>query len=105
MNNIKILAAILALFVASATLTEGISLARIGSELRCHCRGTESRRIPTRNIKEVKLTESGPHCKNVEVIATLHNGKQICLEPSAKWVKVIINAMLNRPEANTGSQL
>ncbi|KFO90396.1 Interleukin-8, partial [Buceros rhinoceros silvestris] len=50
--------------------------------------------IPPKAIQDVKLTQSGPHCKNVEVIATLKDGREVCLEPTAPWVQRIINAIL-----------
>ncbi|XP_033026963.1 interleukin-8-like [Lacerta agilis] len=103
--NSKVVVAILALFVLSGSLTEGVSLARIGSELRCQCISTHSTFIPTRHIQDVKLTQSGPHCKNVEIIATLKDGKEVCLEPTARWVKVIIKAILDKAQANAESQL
>ncbi|KAH0627038.1 hypothetical protein JD844_002404 [Phrynosoma platyrhinos] len=85
--NAKVIATLLAFFLASAILTEGASLSRIGSELRCQCISTHTKFIHPRNIKDVKLTQSGPHCKNVEVIATLNDGREVCLEPTAHWVK------------------
>ncbi|XP_042330681.1 interleukin-8-like [Sceloporus undulatus] len=98
--NTKVIATLLAFFLAFAALTEGASIARMGSELRCQCINTHSRFIHPRNIKDVKLTQSGPHCKNVEVIATLNDGREVCLEPTANWVKVIIKAILEKAQAN-----
>ncbi|KAF7239056.1 Interleukin-8 [Varanus komodoensis] len=103
--NTKVVVAILSLFLISATLTEGVSLARMGSELRCQCTRTHSGLIPPQNIQGVKLTQSGPHCKNVEIIATLKDGREVCLDPTAKWVKIIIKALLSKAQANNGSQL
>ncbi|XP_077159055.1 interleukin-8-like [Paroedura picta] len=100
--NAKITAAtlLLALFLFTNRETEGVSLARMGGELRCQCINTHSRFIPPRNIQDVKLTQSGPHCKNVEVIATLKDGREVCLEPTAPWVKLIIQAILDRAQGN-----
>uniref|UniRef100_A0A8C5ILS4 Chemokine interleukin-8-like domain-containing protein n=1 Tax=Junco hyemalis TaxID=40217 RepID=A0A8C5ILS4_JUNHY len=63
---------------------------RSAIELRCQCISTHSKFIHPKFIQNVNLTPSGPHCKNVEVIATLRNGREVCLEPSAPWVKLII---------------
>ncbi|XP_061444773.1 interleukin-8-like [Rhineura floridana] len=103
--NTKVVAAIVAFFLLSATLTEGVSLARMGSELRCQCISTHSKFIPPRHIQDVKLTQSGPHCKNVEVIATLKDGREVCLDPTAKWVKLIIKAILDKAQSNVESPL
>ncbi|XP_054847728.1 interleukin-8-like [Eublepharis macularius] len=90
----------LSLFLFSSTQTEGVSLARIGGELRCQCVNTHSKFIPPKNIQDVKLTQSGPHCQNVEVIATLKDGREVCLEPTAAWVKIIIKAILDKAQGN-----
>ncbi|XP_062994082.1 epididymal sperm-binding protein 1-like [Elgaria multicarinata webbii] len=66
--------------------------------LRCQCIQTQSKMIPVRLIAEVKLTEKGPHCAVTEIIATMKNGRQICLDPNAKWVQLIVTAMLKRTE-------
>ncbi|KYO31955.1 interleukin-8 [Alligator mississippiensis] len=91
---------VLALFLISVALTQDMALAQTGNELRCQCINTHSKFIPPRWIQDVKLTQSGPHCQNVEVIATLNNDKEICLEPTAPWVKLIIKAILSKAEAN-----
>ncbi|NXQ27492.1 IL8 protein, partial [Alaudala cheleensis] len=91
--NSKVVA-VLALFLISAAVSQGKTLARMGTELRCQCIATHSGLIPPKFIQDVKMTQSGPHCKNVEVIATLKNGREVCLEPTAPWVQRIINAIL-----------
>nr|XP_048702852.1 interleukin-8-like [Caretta caretta] len=96
----KLVVAVLALFLIYAAVSEGMSLARMGNELRCQCVSTHSKFIPPRYLRDVKLTPSGPHCQNVEVIATLKDGREVCLEPTAPWVKIIIKAILDKAEAN-----
>ncbi|NXI59104.1 IL8 protein, partial [Chloroceryle aenea] len=88
------LVAVLALLLISAALSQGMTLARMGPELRCQCIATHSKFIPPKAIQDVKLTQSGPHCKNVEVIATLKDGREVCLEPTAPWVQLIVKAIL-----------
>ncbi|NWU59253.1 IL8 protein, partial [Dromas ardeola] len=102
------LVAVLALLLISAAVSQGKpplnhdlpflltgrALARMGTELRCQCIATHSKFIPPRSIQDVKLTQSGPHCKNVEVIATLKDGREVCLEPTATWVQMIVKAIL-----------
>uniref|UniRef100_A0A8B9IM71 C-X-C motif chemokine ligand 8 n=1 Tax=Anser cygnoides TaxID=8845 RepID=A0A8B9IM71_ANSCY len=61
----------------------------LAAELRCHC---------IRNVRRLMLPM---HLANVEIIpkvksaATLKNSQQICLDPQAKWVKMIINRILH----------
>ncbi|NXO00552.1 IL8 protein, partial [Rhinopomastus cyanomelas] len=88
------LVAVLTLLLASAVLSQGRTLARMATELRCQCIATHSKFIPPKAIQDVKLTQSGPHCQNVEVIATLKDGREVCLEPNAPWVQLIIKAIL-----------
>ncbi|NXN40982.1 IL8 protein, partial [Rhinoptilus africanus] len=91
------LLAVLALLLISAAVSQGKdgrALARMGTELRCQCIATHSKFIPPRSIQDVKLTQSGPHCQNVEVIATLKDGREVCLEPTATWVQMIVKAIL-----------
>ncbi|NWZ84962.1 IL8 protein, partial [Poecile atricapillus] len=88
------LVAVLALFLISASVSQGKALARMATELRCQCIATHSGPIPWNSVQDVKLTQSGPHCKNVEVIATLKDGREMCLEPTLPMVKRIVNAIL-----------
>ncbi|XP_074760050.1 interleukin-8-like [Athene noctua] len=99
------LVAVLALFLISASMSRGMSLARMATELRCQCIATHSKFIPPKSIQDVKLTQSGPHCKNVEVIATLKDGREVCLEPTAPWVQLIIKAILAKAQLNSDSPL
>ncbi|KAJ7313431.1 hypothetical protein JRQ81_004798 [Phrynocephalus forsythii] len=98
--NTKMVVSLLALFLVYTTLIEGVPLARMGSELRCQCISTHANFIHPSKIQDVKLTQSGPHCSNVEIIATLKDGREICLDPTRKWVKVIIKAILAKAQDN-----
>ncbi|KAM4709779.1 interleukin-8-like [Discoglossus pictus] len=78
------------LLVACAT----ISSASLNSELRCQCITTVSMTFRPRQIEKVELIPSGPHCPNIQVIATLKKGKKACLDPTTKWVQRIIERLL-----------
>ncbi|XP_041077365.1 interleukin-8-like [Polyodon spathula] len=97
--NSKTALAVVILCLAVAALSEGMSLKSIGLELRCQCIQKESRFIHPRQIQNVELFPSGPHCKDAEVIATLKSGHQICLEPTAHWVKIVIKKILESSRA------
>nr|XP_033796000.1 interleukin-8-like [Geotrypetes seraphini] len=98
-------AAALIMCLLSVSLTDAMSLAQIGRELRCQCIKTESRFIPPRLMQNVELIPSGPHCSNVEVIATLKSGQRVCLEPRAPWVERIIRKILESSKPTPESQL
>uniref|UniRef100_A0A8D0GV60 C-X-C motif chemokine n=1 Tax=Sphenodon punctatus TaxID=8508 RepID=A0A8D0GV60_SPHPU len=104
--NCKFAVTILAIFLLCAALSEGMTLTpltKMGSELRCQCISTLSEFIPPRNLQEVKLIQSGPHCPNVEVIVTLKDGREVCLDPTAPWVKMIIKSLVSQTQANSDS--
>ncbi|XP_007953679.2 growth-regulated protein homolog gamma-like [Orycteropus afer afer] len=69
--------------------------APVVSELRCQCLKTVQG-IHLKNIESVKVTAPAPHCDQTEVIATLKNGQEVCLNPTAPMVKKIIEKMLNK---------
>uniref|UniRef100_A0A8B9F3H0 Chemokine interleukin-8-like domain-containing protein n=1 Tax=Amazona collaria TaxID=241587 RepID=A0A8B9F3H0_9PSIT len=56
----------------------------LAAELRCHCIWTVIGLILPKLLANVEIIPKGPHCDTVKVIATLENGKQICLDPQAK---------------------
>ncbi|NWR22644.1 IL8 protein, partial [Emberiza fucata] len=92
----KTVPAVLTLLLISALGTQGEAVPHSAIKLRCQCISTHSKFIHPKFIQNVNLTPSGPHCKNVEVIATLRNGREVCLEPSAPWVKLIIKVILDK---------
>ncbi|NWR75361.1 IL8 protein, partial [Centropus unirufus] len=92
----KAVAAVLTLLLISALETKGNAMPRSAIELRCQCINTHSKFIHPKFIHNVNITPSGPHCRNVEVIATLKDGSEVCLEPTAPWVKLIIKAILEK---------
>lgn len=65
------------------------------SELRCQCLQTVQG-IHLKNIQSVKVTPAGSHCAQTEVIATLKNGQETCLNPEAPMVKKMIEKMLKK---------
>ncbi|XP_070229074.1 C-X-C motif chemokine 2 [Bos mutus] len=89
-------AMLLLLLVAAGRRAAG---APVVNELRCHCLQT-LQGIHLKNIQSVKMTPPGPHCGQTEVIATLKNGQEACLNPEAPMVKKIINKMLNKGSTN-----
>ncbi|NP_001269766.1 interleukin-8 precursor [Columba livia] len=99
------LGAVLALFLISVAVSQGRTLPRMATELRCQCIATHSKFIPPKAIQDVKLTQSGPHCKNVEVIATLKDGREVCLDPTAPWVQRIVNAIMAKAQLNSDAPL
>ncbi|XP_046512881.1 interleukin-8 [Equus quagga] len=94
----KLAVALLAVFLLSAALCEAAVVSRITAELRCQCINTHSKPFNPKLIKEMRVIESGPHCENSEIIVKLVNGAEVCLNPHAKWVQIIVQAFLKRAE-------
>ncbi|XP_029570261.1 interleukin-8-like [Salmo trutta] len=89
--------------LALLTITEGMSLSDVGSDLRCRCIQMERRRIG-KVINKVEMFPPSSHCKDTEIIATLKgSGKEICLDVSAPWVKKIIEQILAKHKRNSYS--
>ncbi|ETE57951.1 hypothetical protein L345_16329, partial [Ophiophagus hannah] len=76
------------------------SLARVGLELRCQCIETYSNPSLRGHIASVNLIKSGPHCSNIQVIATLKDARRVCLDPTAPWVKKVITNLLEKYKIN-----
>ncbi|XP_046947699.1 growth-regulated alpha protein-like [Lynx rufus] len=89
-------ALLLLLLVPAARRAAG---APVVTELRCQCLQTVQG-IHLKNIQSVKVTPSGPHCAHTEVIATLKNGHEACLNPEAPMVKRVIEKMLSKGSNN-----
>ncbi|KAM5338854.1 C-X-C motif chemokine 6 isoform 1-T1 [Glossophaga mutica] len=63
-------------------------------ELRCQCLSITPT-IHPKMITHLEMIVAGPQCPNVELIATLKNGKEVCLDPEAPLVKKIIQKILS----------
>ncbi|XP_049645823.1 platelet basic protein-like [Suncus etruscus] len=62
-------------------------------ELRCMCVNVISGIHPS-NIQKLNVIRAGPHCAQVEVIATLKDGNEVCLDPEAPRIKKIVQKIL-----------
>ncbi|XP_008841695.1 permeability factor 2-like [Nannospalax galili] len=89
-----------ALLLLLLLLTTGQTTgAPAATELRCQCLQT-MQGIHLKNIQSVKVTTPGAHCSQTEVIATLKNGREACLNPEAPMVQKIIQKMLKTGSPN-----
>ncbi|NWS35007.1 IL8 protein, partial [Polioptila caerulea] len=93
----KSVAVILVLYLVSVAGSEGKALEKTGEGgSQCQCISTHSNFIPPKTIQDVRLSKRGPHCKNVEIIATLKDGREVCVEPAAPWLRLVVKALLAR---------
>ncbi|NWU15047.1 IL8 protein, partial [Cephalopterus ornatus] len=87
----------LVLYLVSMAGSEGKALEKTTEKgSQCQCISTHSKFIPPKTVQDVRLSQRGLHCKNVEIIATLKDGREVCLEPTAPWVRLIVKALLAR---------
>ncbi|KAM4854126.1 platelet basic protein-like [Thomomys bottae] len=68
------------------------------TELRCICLKTISGIHPSK-IQSLEVIQSGPHCEKVQVIATLKDGRKVCLDPKILANKKILQNMLGGHES------
>nr|XP_004038862.2 platelet factor 4 [Gorilla gorilla gorilla] len=62
-------------------------------DLQCLCVKTTSQVRP-RHITSLEVIKAGPHCPTAQLIATLKNGRKICLDLQAPLYKKIIKKLL-----------
>ncbi|XP_068044242.1 interleukin-8-like [Anomalospiza imberbis] len=100
----KAVAVTLVLYLVSVAGSEGKALEKTDERgSQCQCISTHSKFIPPKTIQDVRLSRRGPHCKNVEIIATLRDGREVCLEPTAPWIRLTVKALLARTRDNVES--
>ncbi|XP_067885137.1 interleukin-8-like [Heterodontus francisci] len=84
----------LTILVLSGFLTDALAIGQVKTGLRCKCIKTTSDFIAPKYMKNVEIIPHGPHCHQVEIIATLKRGVKTCLNPDVHWVKKIIKKIL-----------
>ncbi|XP_062901125.1 interleukin-8-like [Mobula hypostoma] len=88
--NSRVLLTIVALIVLYMASTQAASLGNSKVSLRCQCINTNSKFIHPKQMENIEIIPSGPHCAKTEIIVILKNGSSVCLNPEAHWVKKII---------------
>ncbi|XP_008572035.1 PREDICTED: platelet factor 4-like [Galeopterus variegatus] len=73
--------------IASADPEEG------DGDLQCLCVKTTSR-VHAKHITSLEVIKAGPQCPTAQMIATLKNGRKICLDQQAPLYKKIIKKLL-----------
>ncbi|XP_072351839.1 uncharacterized protein [Scyliorhinus torazame] len=54
---------------------------------RCQCDDHTSHPINPHRMKDIEIFPIGSRCSRVEVIITLKDGRKVCVDPEARWVK------------------
>ncbi|XP_072898967.1 interleukin-8-like [Hemitrygon akajei] len=92
--NSRVLLSVVALFVLCMASTQAASLGNSKVGLRCQCINTNSKFIHPKQMENIEIIPSGPHCAKTEIIVILKNGSSVCLNPEAQWVKKIIQMLI-----------
>ncbi|KAJ8405499.1 hypothetical protein AAFF_G00319720 [Aldrovandia affinis] len=64
-----------------------------GSRGQCLCRRVRDRFGPPRAILDIQIYPPSPSCDNMEIVVSLKNGVQYCLNPGMKKVQNMIRNM------------
>ncbi|XP_010357315.2 C-X-C motif chemokine 5-like [Rhinopithecus roxellana] len=89
------LLALLLLLTPPGPLSTGGPVAAALRELRCSCLQT-TQRVQPEMISNLQVFAIGPQCSEVEVVASLKNGTEVCLDPQAPFLKKVIQKLLDR---------
>uniref|UniRef100_A0A8D2D3G7 Multifunctional fusion protein n=1 Tax=Sciurus vulgaris TaxID=55149 RepID=A0A8D2D3G7_SCIVU len=82
----------LLLLPAVVTFASSVSPEEDG-DLHCVCVKTTSQVHP-KHITSLEVIKAGPHCATAQMIATLKNGRKICLDRQAPLYKRVIRKLL-----------
>ncbi|XP_051866454.1 interleukin-8-like [Pristis pectinata] len=88
MNSATTMTILILLLCAIAA--QGIPIIEIQG--RCQCILSTKKFINPKYMWRVKYVPSGFHCETPEIIIQLKSGKKICVDPKAKWLKIIFKA-------------
>ncbi|KAG7465165.1 hypothetical protein MATL_G00173390 [Megalops atlanticus] len=88
-----------------------VALAQTGRSTgsRCVCRRVRDRFGPARAILDIQIYPPSASCDKMEVVVSLQNGVQYCLDPRMKKVQDLVSNLMNMrgvdptslPEAGT----
>ncbi|XP_023690280.2 interleukin-8-like [Paramormyrops kingsleyae] len=72
-----------------------VALAQIAGfgKSRCLCRRVRDKSGPPKNILDIQIYPPTPSCDTMEVVVSLKNGLQYCLDPRLQKVQDIISTL------------
>uniref|UniRef100_A0A8C7B8S2 C-X-C motif chemokine n=1 Tax=Neovison vison TaxID=452646 RepID=A0A8C7B8S2_NEOVI len=93
-SRCALLLLLLLLLTPPGPLASAGPVSTILRELRCVCL-TTTPGIRPKMIAKVEVIAPGPQCSRVEVVATLKNKKEVCLDPENPVMKRVIQKILD----------
>ncbi|XP_036405024.1 interleukin-8-like [Megalops cyprinoides] len=77
-----------------------VALAQTGrSGPRCVCRRVRDKFGPARAILDIQIYPPSASCDNMEIVVSLKNGVQYCLDPRMKKVQDLVSNLLSMKSA------
>nr|XP_028703998.1 C-X-C motif chemokine 5 [Macaca mulatta] len=95
------LLALLLLLTPPGPLSPAGPVAAAMRELRCSCLQT-TQGVQPQMISNLQVFAIGPQCSEVEVVASLKNGTEVCLDPQAPFLKKVIQKILDGSSPTRG---
>ncbi|XP_072263203.1 C-X-C motif chemokine 11-1-like [Pyxicephalus adspersus] len=95
--NLKSLAALC--LVGLFVMVEVIECVQIEPSMpnaRCKCRKVTSSRIKREMIKKIEIFPAKSHCPTIEIILTMKDDIQICIDPKTKWFLSLLSKLKNQ---------
>ncbi|XP_072261590.1 C-X-C motif chemokine 10-like [Pyxicephalus adspersus] len=95
--NLKSLAALclVGLFVMVEVI-EGVEIEPSMPSVRCKCRKVTSSHIKREMIKKIEIFPAKTYCPTIEIILTMKDDIQICIDPKTKWFLSLLSKLKNQ---------
>ncbi|XP_051026253.1 platelet factor 4 [Acomys russatus] len=82
------------LFLPAVVAMTSASPEESDGDLSCICVKTISSGIHPKHFTSLEVIRAGRHCAVPQLIATLKNGRKICLDPQASLYKKVVKKLL-----------
>ncbi|XP_059405142.1 C-X-C motif chemokine 11-6-like [Carassius carassius] len=63
---------------------------------RCFCADKGVNMVPSKLIEKVEIIPPSPSCKTQEIVVTLKNSRQKCLNPESKFIQKYIMKVVEK---------
>ncbi|XP_063046754.1 alveolar macrophage chemotactic factor-like [Engraulis encrasicolus] len=76
------------------SLTVYLALAQKHPTQRCTCRRIRNKLEKPKQIQDIQILPPSPSCDKLEIVVTIKNGFQYCMDPNSEKLQNIIRAFL-----------
>ncbi|XP_073453483.1 alveolar macrophage chemotactic factor-like [Aquarana catesbeiana] len=96
-------ACVLGFFVMTEVI-EGLYVEPNMPIMRCNCRKLATTHINKNMIKKLEIIPKRSYCAKVEIIITLKNDNQVCIDPNARWFSALLPKLYQLAKQKQGKQ-